>query len=121
LNPKTPKTTDQRGYGAHHKALRKRWAPKVAAGTVNCRRCGERIQPGAPWDLGHDDNDRSLPPAPECRACNRAIVSHLKQAAGSKLAARWSRHWYPGSGFDSRCPDCRALGAACSVGSGGEV
>src|SRR5215207_8263447 len=78
-------------YDAHHKALRKRWRPRVAAGTVNCRRCGERIESGEPWDLGHDDDDRSLPPAPEHARCNRATLTHAKQqAAASPQPSRWS-------------------------------
>lgn len=33
---------------------------------------GGLILPGMEWDLGHDDHDRSLPPHPEHRSCNRA-------------------------------------------------
>ena len=36
-------------YGARHKALRKGWARKVAAGGVLCARCGRTIEPGEPW------------------------------------------------------------------------
>ena len=36
-----------------HRAKRKALAPAVAAGLYNCARCGERIEPGEPWDLGH--------------------------------------------------------------------
>lgn len=60
-------STTQRGYGASHQAQRARWTPKVEAGQVNCRRCGLRIHPGQPWDLGHDDHDRSKYRGPEHR------------------------------------------------------
>jgi hypothetical protein len=44
----------------------------VAAGIVRCSRCGELIEVGAAWDLGHVDDDRSRYSGPEHRACNRA-------------------------------------------------
>lgn len=62
----------QRGYGAEHEAERKRWAPLVATGNVKCWRCGEFIPPGAAWDLGHHDTDRTKYRGPECVGCNRA-------------------------------------------------
>jgi hypothetical protein len=65
-------TNTQRGYGYKHQLLRRRWAPLVAAGIVDCARCGQRIAPGQPWDLGHDDADRSRYNGPEHRRCNRA-------------------------------------------------
>jgi hypothetical protein len=85
--------------------------------------------------MGHDDFDRSIPPRPEHAFCNRRVVSHLKEqlaaatgsAAGSNTdpyppgnrVTHWSRHWDPpGSGYNSRCPHCRVLGAACGVGLG---
>ena len=64
-----------RGYGAEHDAARKRWAPLVAAGNVKCWRCGEYIQPGAPFDLGHDDRDRSKYRGPEHLTCNRSTAA----------------------------------------------
>jgi len=125
LKRKRWKTTTQRGYGQHHQALRKQWAPKVAAGVVDCARCHKRIRPGEPWDLGHVDGSRTEYAGPEHRGCNRAVVTHLKQAAAAPAAAapdpyppgnwvsRWSRHWY--GGFNERCPDCRTLGHVCSA------
>lgn len=73
-------TTTQRGYGHQHQTLRKQWAPKVATGTVPCARCGEPINPGEPWDLGHAD-DRTKYNGPEhAYRCNRSAAgqaSHL--------------------------------------------
>jgi hypothetical protein len=62
--------TTQRGYGAYHQRLRAHWAPLVAAGRVDCWRCGQRIPPGAQWHLGHDDHDRRRYRGPEHAACN---------------------------------------------------
>lgn len=65
-------STTARGYGAEHQAERAAWAEHVAAGEVACVRCGELIDPAEPWDLGHDDHDRSVRRGPEHAGCNRA-------------------------------------------------
>jgi len=70
--------TAARGYGARHQAVRKSWAPLVATGQVPCARCGELIPGWAPWDLGHDDHDRSVYTGPEHRRCNRATSSRRR-------------------------------------------
>lgn len=67
-------TRTQRGYGTDHDRLRARWAPLVATGLIQCWRCHLLIPAGAPWDLGHDDRDRSRYAGPEHRACNRATA-----------------------------------------------
>ncbi len=68
-----------RGYGARHKALRKAWSKRVEAGEVRCARCGKWIRPDEPWDLGHDDFDRSRWTGPEHRGCNRAWPWELRR------------------------------------------
>jgi len=68
-------TAAQRGYGARHQRARKRAARQVKAGGVNCWRCGKPIAPDEEWDLGHDDQDRSITRGPEHQRCNRATTS----------------------------------------------
>ena len=65
-------STEARGYGERHRALRARFEPAVAAGLARCVRCGEPIGPGEPWDLGHMDDDRSRWSGPEHASCNRS-------------------------------------------------
>ena len=80
-------TPAERGYGPEHRALRAQWAPLVATGNVKCWRCGDYIAAGAPFDLGHDDMDRSKYRGPEhvgreCRAGgNRATSGRYPSSA----------------------------------------
>lgn len=68
-------TRQQRGYDADHVGLRAALAPQVASGTVICWRCAQRIRIGEAWDLGHDDNDRTIYRGPEhAGPCNRAAA-----------------------------------------------
>lgn len=60
-----------RGYDRAYELDRARWVPRVAAGTVSCWSCGERISPFEPWDNGHCEADRSVIHGPQHRACNR--------------------------------------------------
>lgn len=76
--------TTQAGYGYKHQQLRRQVARLVDAGGAKCARCGVLIAPDEPWDLGHDDHDRSLYSGPEHRRCNRATTGRR----------RWqSREW----------------------------
>lgn len=84
-------TTSQRGYGTAHKRLRKQYEPKVAAGLITCWRCDQRIAPHQPWDLGHDDDDRSQYRGPEHVACNRATGGRRLQLTGPPVDT--SRLW----------------------------
>lgn len=59
----------------------------VEAGEAVCARCGGLIDPFEPWDLGHDDLDRSRYAGPEHRRCNRSTASRRVKRP------RWSREW----------------------------
>lgn len=85
----------RRGYDRRHKAERERWAPKVDAGLVVCARCGQPLEPGRPWDLGHND-ERTEWTGPEHPTCNRkaggrngAMVTNAMRG----VARRTSREW----------------------------
>jgi hypothetical protein len=84
----------KRKYDRAHRRMRKKYEPIVAAGKATCARCGEPIHPGEPWDLDHDDDDplqrRYL--GPSHRRCNRAVVTHLKDALVPE-PRRHSREW----------------------------
>lgn len=67
-------TTAARGYGGQHQSEREQWRPHVERGEVDCWRCRERIHEAEPWDLGHDDGDRSRYRGPEHVRCNRATT-----------------------------------------------
>lgn len=65
-------STTAAGYGAEHQKRRALWKPYVLSGGVDCWRCGQPIQAGQAWDLGHDDHDRRITRGPEHATCNRA-------------------------------------------------
>lgn len=85
-------STADRGYGHEHQRRRKLWIPRVERGEVACARCGYIIVPGEPWDLGHDDEDRSVYAGPEHQRCNRA-TSGRKHGARAEPRRRTSRNW----------------------------
>lgn len=77
--PKPPGSTTADGYGAKHQKLRADYVKRMAQGeSFACWRCGGWINPSMPWDLEHDEQDRSLYLGPghrgrECpRGGNRA-------------------------------------------------
>jgi hypothetical protein len=66
-------------YPHSHQQLRKREARRVEDGGVLCWRCGIGIDPGTPWDLGHDDDDRTIYRGPEHAKCNRATRARQRR------------------------------------------
>lgn len=68
----------EREYSSsRHRTLRARFRLVVAAGLAYCARCGDPISPDEPWDLGHDDFDRSRYSGPEHARCNRGAPNKL--------------------------------------------
>ena len=78
-------STQARGYGTGHRQLRAKLAPKVAAGLIDCWRCGKNLR-GHQWHLGHDDNDRTIYRGAECAACNLGAAA--RKGAGIAWANR---------------------------------
>lgn len=78
-----------RGYDAKHRKLRAKWARSVERGEVVCWRCQRLIAPGSPWDLGHDDLDRSQYRGPEHAKCNRSTAGRVKVRSAPALADWW--------------------------------
>lgn len=117
--PKAP--TSSRGYGAAHQALRKKWKPQVEAGLVDCARCGTRIQPGQPWDLGHTD-DRSAYSGPECRTCNRSAGGRRRHELGAPVATdhlKWG--WQDCADCGTRCYGRRCIDCHRGKGRGRSI
>jgi hypothetical protein len=67
-------TKAERGYGPVFQTTRRMWVKRIAQGGVHCSRCGRDITSADAWDLGHDDEDRSVIVGPECRFCNRSAA-----------------------------------------------
>ena len=66
----------ERGYGPEHSKTRRWFKTNVVdKGNGYCWRCGVWLDPKEPWDLGHDDYDRSVYRGPECRPCNRGTAA----------------------------------------------
>lgn len=95
---KPKKTTAERGYGHEHKKQRAAIEPLVRSGKAVCWRCiaegvpkeQAKIRPDEPWDLGHDDHDRSRYRGPEHVRCNRAAGGRAGGRASSSAARKSS-------------------------------
>jgi len=90
-------STAKRGYGSAHQRERAKWEPIVAKGGVMCARqgancIGKPIQPGQPWDLGHND-DRTAYNGPECVPCNRGAGGANGAAAMHAKRQTVTRDW----------------------------
>ena len=64
----------ERGYGRNFQAERRQLANQLKIGPLKCWRCLKPINPGQAFDLGHDDNDRSIIRGPEHQSCNRSAA-----------------------------------------------
>jgi hypothetical protein len=70
-------TKAERGYGPVFQRTRRMWVQRIALGGVECVRCGKPITSADPFDLDHDDNDRSIIRGPACPSCNRSAGGRL--------------------------------------------
>lgn len=78
------------GYGKDHKRLRAEYAQRMANGErFRCWRCRKPVNPERPWDLGHDDRDRSLYRGPEHVGCNRATKRRRYRRDAMPAPRRW--------------------------------
>lgn len=90
-------TTTERGYGARHRAERKKWEPRVKAGVVSChaaecKRADRVLAPDEPWDLGHTE-DRTAWTGPEHPECNRADGGRRGNRVARERAQMVVRTW----------------------------
>jgi hypothetical protein len=98
--PADLRSTTARGYGSKHRALRAQVAKQVERGEGVCWRCSQPIPPGTPFDLGHDDHDRTLYRGPEHRHRTGRCPGNRAAGAikGNKARAKPGRtlaseHW----------------------------
>lgn len=88
-------TRTERGYGPEHQAQRDAWQQVMDGGqVVDCWRCHQPVDPQL-WQLGHDDEDRSITRGPEHPLCNlRAAGRKVSKGVGGtpsdpQRAHRW--------------------------------
>jgi len=109
--------TAARGYGGLHQKLRAQAKVLVDAGAAVCWRCGLGINPGEPFDLGHDDHDRTAYRGPEHRRCNRATNGRGKKSGGKSLSGprqgRTRNCEICGSGYTASSREQRTCSRAC--------
>lgn len=70
-----------RGYGTEHGTARVMYGRLVRSGQALCWRCGGRIVPGTPWDVGHDGEPPVIMGPEHANQCNRraaALKGHGK-------------------------------------------
>jgi len=85
-----PGRTIANGYGKHHRQLRAQYARRMQLGEIfRCWRCRLPINPRGPWDLGHDDADRSVYRGPEHVTCNRSVPMHRRRRGATPAPRRW--------------------------------
>ena len=84
------KTRQQRGYGADHDRLRKRWVQRVKAGGVICGYCGGPILPGEEFDLSHPGDNKSAEPVPWHRSENRRYAASVTAPRRRGNQPRWA-------------------------------
>ena len=106
-------STTARGYGTTHQKRRKAYARLVASRAAVCARCALPIRPDEPWDLDHDDADRTKYLGPSHRRCNRGAPAR-RGASEPAQRTYWNRHWFGGYN-PKRCRDCAALGGPCPI------
>ena len=87
--------TNDRGCGRQHQLLREAYKQRMARGEqFTCWRCGGWVDPAQPWDLGHDDHDRSVYRGPEHRGRECTAVGGGNRAtAGRKRGPSQIRRW----------------------------
>jgi hypothetical protein len=109
--------TAARGYGAVHQKLRAQAKALVDSGGAVCWRCGIAINPGEPFDLGHDDHDRGTYRGPEHRRCNRATNGRGKKSGGKSLTGprqgRTRNCEICGGGYTASSREQRTCSRAC--------
>lgn len=88
---RTRLSASERGYGPEHSRLRRQVAAVVKAGAAVCWRCGLPIAAGQAWDLGHDDDDRSVYRGPEHRHARDCPQGGNRATSGRRR--RTSRRW----------------------------
>ncbi|MGE2733834.1 hypothetical protein [Mycolicibacterium vaccae] len=76
-------STSRRGYGTRHQRLREQLKPIVKSGQAICWRCEQPIGPEQPFDLGHDDDDRTIYRGPE-HALKDDCAAGGNRAAGAR-------------------------------------
>ena len=97
--------------GISHDGIRARLKPEVEAGLHRCAFCGQRIRPGSPWDLGHDDDDVA---ATAGQSTEAVIAALLGEGCGTRVAGSDSSAPRLAAGASRRQATHRRLRARCT-------